>query len=247
MTVFASALSILDQADRRIEAAIGVRCSLAPDREHARSLAEVGKVLLVPEIGPHRARSFAEALARVAETFARDYPENIFWDLDHVAARLLASGEQLEIDALAGRLISLAERFGIRSEIRFRYLHDFIFGFDWARWVARSPEERSAVGPFDGEFLTYLEQRQAELVELIEQDDEKYGRLEPEIYRNPFLFSRDPPEERRLHRVLSERGLIPVKGWTLTGEQRWEQPFAALRDEVAAELGFARAHERPDV
>lgn len=241
MSVFGSAVSVLREADRRIEAAVGPRCSLSPEREYARSLAELGELLMVPEIGPDRAAAFAAALARVAESFARDYPENIFWDLDHVAARLLAAGEKPEIDALAGRLILLAERFGIRSEIRFRYLHDFIFGFDWARWVARAPEERAHVGPFDGEFLTYLEQRQAELVELIAQDDQKYGRLEPQIYRNPFLFSREPADERRLHRLLAERGLIPVRAWTLSGEPRWDAPFATLRDELAAELGFARA------
>ena len=64
-------------------------------------------------------------------------------------------------------LVDVQARYGARSAIRFRYVHDFIYGYDWARWVAREPETRTAIGPYDPVFLKRMRDRADELLELI--------------------------------------------------------------------------------
>ena len=67
----------------------------------------------------------------------------------------------------AHRVVAVCRGFGNKSELRFRYAHDFLYGYDWARWVVRQPERRAAIGPFDLAFFDYLEGRLRTLVELI--------------------------------------------------------------------------------
>jgi hypothetical protein len=241
----ASPESRLAAVDAALDAR-GPRQTLAPDRARARTLSE-----LLLGVGPRCASSalaarLAGGLATIAETFADDFPENVFWDLDRLAATLAAAPDEAALDAQLARLAALSCAFGRRSSIRFRYLHDFLYGFDWCRWVAKAPEVRHAVGPFDPELLGYLTLRARELEALIAADDAKYGRLaDTTSWRNPFAFSREPDDEARLHLTLAARDLLPVRAWTFDDDGRWRRPYAALRTAVADELGVPRRPDEP--
>ena len=187
-----------------------------------------------------RMRAFVRGLCEVVRTLAEDFPDNIFWDLDHLCSCMWNAGGPEAIEGFAHRVAVLCRGFGNKSELRFRYAHDFLYGYDWARWVVRQPEKRATIGPFDLEFFDYLEGRLRTLVELIADNDTKYGKLQGQEFRNPFAFCREPREEAHLHQVLAQADLIPVKAWRMDGERRWDLPFTDLRAEAAKRLGIAR-------
>lgn len=218
--------------------------SLAPGRMRARALAEVGQQVL-----GHRddavARALAEALATIGLAMQRAFPQNIFGDLELLAAALwgqaLAADEAVALLRAQGRRIAeLQALFGRGTPIRFRYVHDFVYGFDWAKWVAKDPTARAHVGPYDPVFLAFMERRGHELLELIAAGrDRKYPPLPDGRPRNPFGFSREPAAEIALHRELARTGLIPVEAWRVDARPQWDRPYAALRREVAERLGLA--------
>jgi hypothetical protein len=185
------------------------------------------------------------ALSRIAEAQLLAFPDNIFWDFDLLACRLFAGarrGEQGAEDRLRSTsdlVVRLHERFGAEP-IAFRYAHDFVYGFDWARWVAKDPDTRATIGPFDVEFLHALLNRGAELIELIARDDEKYPKLGGGA-RNSFGFSREPQHERALLEELARRGSLPVEAWRAESEPRWQPPYHVIRETVAKELHIPAA------
>jgi hypothetical protein len=223
--------------DAWLDAKLGPRSSLCPGREHPTTFAELWPRLDLD--APHALAVF-HATQRVVHAIVTHFPDNVFWDLDLVVQSLADRTSVAAIDTTAHRLVRLMQGFGMRSAIRFRYVHDFTYGFDWAKWVAKAPERRRQVAPFDDFFLAYLEHRCEELLALIASDDVKYGRLRNDQPRNPFTFSREPQDERRLHALLAERGLIPVATWDAQGDARWGAEFAERRAALAAELGITR-------
>jgi hypothetical protein len=183
-------------------------------------------------------RDVAAGLRCIDAAIHRHFPENLFDDLDLVAASLAAHPQPL---AHAERIATVHALFGRETPLCFRYAHDFLYGFDWARWVARDPSMRAGVGPYDDPFLDYSEQRAAELARLVTVDDPKYGALEAGAHRNPFPFRRDPDSERRLHRALAADGAIPVPGWDTHATPVWDRPFTAIREARAHALGLGFA------
>lgn len=230
------ALATLESADRALDEAPGERLSLCPGRGEATKLVELGRSLLTDDVTPEVARSFAAALSRIATAIAEHFPENIFWDLDYLATVLLEQNTPPGIEAMADRIAALQEGFGGNTDIRFRYAHDFLYGFDWARWVRKSSKERKDIGPFDPEFLEYLDQRRRELMDLIAADDRKYPALRDERHRNPFAFSREPEAEKRLHEAMAAEDLIPVHAWSPLGTREWDRSYTHLRRECAERL-----------
>ncbi|MEO0421609.1 MAG: ferrochelatase [Pseudomonadota bacterium] len=223
--------------DAWLDEEVGERASLCPGRREPTSFAA-----LWPHLGltPARAAAVYRQTERVVRAIAMHFPDNVFWDLDLIIQALADRPSVEAIEAMGERFVGLVDGFGIHSSIRFRYVHDFTYGFDWAKWVAKAPEQRAHIGPFDEVFLAYLECRRQELLVLIAKDDAKYGRLRDERPRNPFGFSREPQDERRLHEVLADRGQIPVATWDRRGRAQWGARFAEQRAELAVELGFAR-------
>jgi hypothetical protein len=236
----ARAVGWLERVDRGFETRFGALASLGPRRPRASRLADLADRLLPPDVGRPKARAFARGMARVMLAFGKHFPTNLFWDTDLIAARLAAEPDPAATHELSARLVELCAQFGRSSPIRFRYLHDFLFGYDWCRWVAQAPDERRDVGPFDPPFLSYLLRRGAELRALIDRGDATYGRLEPGRFRNPFPFARDPGDEARLYRALAERDLIPVRAWQPDSRPSWGLPYADLRRKVAYELGIGQ-------
>jgi hypothetical protein len=223
-----------------LEPLLGARTTLSPERTLAPTPRELAEQVTAGHSDAARLRAFAEGLCEIVHALAENFPENIFWDLDYPARCLWDAGGPREMAVFARRMASLCRGFGARSELRFRYAHDFLFGYDWARWVVREPAQRAAIRPFDAAFLEYLDGRRESLLALIAQNDAKYSQLRGAEFRNPFGFSREPDEETRLHQALAREDLIPVKGWRLDGEPRWNLPFADLRTEAARRLGLSR-------
>lgn len=224
----------------RLEPLLGARASLSPDRTRAPTPRELAEHVTGGQGEEARLRAFTVGLCAIVEALAEDFPDNIFWDLEYPARCLWDAGEPGDMEAFAHRVVRLCQGFGARSVLRFRYAHDFLFGYDWARWVTRAPAQRAAIRPFDATFLDYLEGRRCELLALVASNDAKYSALEGAEFRNPFGFSREPDEEARLHQALAREDLIPVKAWLQDGAPRWDQPFADLRTEAARRLGLSR-------
>lgn len=239
----AQALAALAAAD----AALGVPwLSLAPDRTHARSLVALGRALLEaePEADPAACLAFAEGLAAIALAMRDAFPRNLFGDLEHLAACLwrgaaaAPAGAEAFLRQQCAGVAELQHLFGRATSIRFRYVHDFLYGFDWAKWVAREPAARGGVGPFSPEFLAVMNARGHELLDVIaEGHDRRYPPLPDARPRNAFGFSREPADELALHRHLAREGLLPVEAWRFDASPRWDRPFQALRREHAARLG----------
>ena len=224
----------------RLSPLLGDAASLDTRRPRALLPAELAARLMEEHSGEDKARAFAQGLDEVVRALAEDFPENIFWDLDYLACRMWNAGGPEEVLGYARRVATLCRGFGNKSQLRFRYAHDFLYGYDWARWVVRQPEKRATIGPFDLAFFDYLEGRLRTLVELIADNDTKYGKLQGQEFRNPFAFCREPREEAHLHQVLAQADFIPVKAWRFDGDCRWDLPFTDLRTEAARRLGLAR-------
>lgn len=215
--------------------------SVAADRQFARAAGELVELLVDARDAAWEGALHA-GLVALERAQAEAFPENIFGDLDFVAASVLAQARAANsvalVQELLERMCGLQVLYGESTPIRFRYVHDFTYGYDWAKWVRREPTRDGSVGPFDLEFLIYMEARGHELLELIAADDRKYPSLKGPEHRNPFVFSREPAAETRLFPELAQRGLLPVETWRLDARPRCDRPFADLRVAVAAELGL---------
>jgi hypothetical protein len=231
----------LAAVDARIDAVAPARRSLSPERRRAHALITVAERHVRDDRPLDRA--FVAGLAEVGAAQVESFPGNLFWDFDAFAGSVYAQAERSSaplvlLDEVCGIACRLMALFGALSPIRFRYVHDFMYGFDWARWVARDPAPRAEVGPYDMPFLRYVFRRGHELVDLIAGDDAKYGKLDAGAHRNPFAFSREPEGERRLFEELARLDLVPVPAWESAGRARWDRPYAELREAQARALGL---------
>ncbi len=215
--------------------------TLEPGRTRARLPTELCDRLLLPSDSNALKEAFVAGLLEATGAMLVAFPDNLLWDLEALAARQLAQA-RLAADppaALArlwSRIAALQHVFGSRGPIRFRYIHDFVYGFDWAKWVAKDPPRRAHVGPYDAAFVERMHRRGGELLELIAEGDSKYGPLQGPQSRNPFGFSRTPADELALHRRLATQDALPVRAWDRDAAPHWRRPYAQLRDEAALAL-----------
>lgn len=242
----------LEAVDEMLDAQLVMgRQTLAPGRERATSLCHLARQLCEKhaDTSLDRPDVFAEVgwfLLETSEAIALHFPENIFWDLDYPAFFMVerALGSELgPVEYLANarqRIARLMSLYGVHGSIRFRYAHDFLYGFDWARWVDRDPSHAHEL-PFDTGFLEYSRARGHQLLELIDAKDEKYPPIDERARRNPFAFSRDLEDETALHKALSADGQIPVNAWDPAHTPRPGRTFSEARDAVAKRLGLQQA------
>lgn len=215
--------------------------TLEPGSTRARLPTELCDRLLLPSDSDSLKVAFIDGLVEAMDAMLLAFPENLLWDLEGLAARQLAQARPSAdpaktIAQLWSRIAGLQHVFGSRGPIRFRYIHDFIYGFDWAKWVAKDPTLRAHIGPYDGAFIERMHRRGGELLELIAAGDTKYGPLEGPQARNPFGFSRTPADELALHRRLAEQDALPVRAWDPHAKPDWQRPYGQLRDEAAQAL-----------
>ena len=233
--------TLLAEVDAKIARTRFGALTLDPNRSLATPLTELVSTLADAGEAPH----LAATASAVAEAQLEAFPENLFWDFDFylasVHSRAAGSGDYAgQLRAVTAVTVELMRIYGQRSVIRFRYVHDFMYGFDWARWVRRDPAGRTSVEPFDIEFLRQSERRGHDIEALIEADDRWYPKLPDGAVRNPFPFSREPEQELRLYRLLAERNAIPVQAWCVDAAPDAGRDFDELREEVANLLGLGR-------
>ncbi len=215
--------------------------TLDPSRPAATSLTDVVSELADSRQSPH----LAAAAAAVAEAQLQSFPENLFWDFDFYLASIHRHASAVTdyasyLERVTSITVGLMRVYGQQSMIRFRYVHDFMYGFDWARWVYRDPGAHEGVEPFGIDFLQQTESRGRDILTLIEADDDWYPRLADGVSRNPFPFSRNPEDELSLYRSLAARGCVPVEAWRLDAKPDANRDFDALREDAAALLGLSR-------
>jgi hypothetical protein len=243
-------LGKLASLDRVLAETAPPRVSMGPGRAVATSFRELGLRAASHTADPRVLGAFGEALLSIVEAERQNFPDNIFADLDYLAAALLRDalaadmGPVVYLREATDLIVTLHGLFGVHSAIRFRYTHDFRYGFDWARWVQKEPAARGGIGPFDLPFLHYSRDRGRELLALIAADDKKYPKLPDGTPRNPFAFSREPDDERRVHEALARDGLIPVAAWDPDALPTPDLPYSELRAERAKALMGAADREQ---
>ncbi|MEM1348003.1 MAG: hypothetical protein AAGI01_05545 [Myxococcota bacterium] len=245
-SMHAAAADILSEHDAWLERHFAPLTSMAPGRAMATPLAGLGRQLLGGH-APEAQSRCARVCVAVSAARGTCFPENVYWDMDALFAAIVREHEEHGEQAMSdfgATLVEVHELFGRGGRINFRYVHDFVYGFDWAKWVRRDPEHRAHIAPLSPGFVRYVLARGFELLELIAADDDTYLRLPSDQPRNPFGFSREPAHERLLHDTLAARDLVPLRAWELEDRGRWEPEFAALRRACSEELGLPSYTER---
>ncbi|MDD9950354.1 MAG: hypothetical protein OXT67_02190 [Zetaproteobacteria bacterium] len=183
---------------------------------------------------PAKISRFEDSCYQMLQNAIDHYPENIFWDLQYLItafANAHLEKKGTEYEALIHELLT---GYGVRSKIKFQFLHDFIYGFDWARWVADDPKTRSHVPPFGLPFLHYMANRKAEILQLIAVNHCEYPDLSRNNRpRNRYKFDRSPPAETRMLRFLAKNHLLPLKAWNPNSQGRWAIHPTKLRNNLA--------------
>ena len=219
--------------------------SLNPNRSLITSFTEL-EVKVVQQVSDVYLMSvFRDTLQIILESLLHNFPENIFWDFDFIVSSMLeqALSSAVPIDLLedfGNKIVLLMDMFGRESEIRFRYIHDFMYGFEWARWVKKKPEQRANSDPFCLHFLDSLLSKGEEILQSIKKDDVKYPQISGKRYRNPFCFSREPEDERCLLTYLAARECIPVAAWEWNAVGVWDKPFYQIREDASKQLNIVK-------
>jgi len=220
--------------------------SLSPERNLVRSFSENAPLVLQACNDPDVCLEIAEQFKKILKAQLENFPENIFWDLDYLLLSMATVSQQghphriAAVREMGNKIVDLLTLFGEKTAIRFRYVHDFTYGFDWAKWVKKNPAARQNILPFSMEFLDALAKRGEELLALIEANDRKYHKLPDENHRNPFVFSREPQDEQQLLTCLAKDGHVPIPVWDFHAQPQWMPPFAELRKQCSVRLGITK-------
>jgi len=217
------------------------RKSLNTSKKTATSFYQLGSALYKNTDNKLLLDSYCTYFFKVSQAQFFHFPENIYWDTDYLFFSAYfeiekAKKQEEYLKEYMELLIDLLVLFGKHSNIKFRYLHDFTYGFDWAKWVKKNIKNRR-VGPFALPFIQRMYKRGKELEKLIIQNDIKYHQLEKtQKFRNPFLFLREPAEEIKLLEHLYKIDFIPVRCWRSDGKPNWNKSFDAERNKISKEL-----------
>ncbi|MEH1818363.1 MAG: hypothetical protein V7L31_04570 [Nostoc sp.] len=218
--------------------------SLSPEKTLITSFAELGNLITEQNTDIKIIITLQETLESIVRTQLQNFPENIFWDFDFLVSSMLRQALTADEGAIpflkifGAKMVSLTEMFGNKTEMRFRYVHDFIYGFEWARWVQKEPQNRAHIEPFSLVFFDYLLVKGKELLQRINHGQVVSYKLCETGYRNPFTFSREPEDEYRLLSYLAEEQLIPVAVWNWNASPVWNKPFQEMRQQLALKLNI---------
>ncbi|MBE9207465.1 hypothetical protein IQ244_13215 [Nostoc sp. LEGE 06077] len=218
--------------------------SLNPQKQLITSFAELESLIVEETTDIRLISNLQNTLELILNAQLENFPGNIFWDCDFMVSSILRQAVAMGDDAVAflktftNKMVTLSELFGINQEIRFCYVHDFIYGFDWARWVQKDPQNRANVEPFSLIFLDYLLAKAQELIHRISLDQVTNYQMCDNGFRNPFPFSRKPEDEYLLLTYLASAGFIPVAAWNWHSQPVWNKPFQEIRQQLALQLNI---------
>jgi hypothetical protein len=218
--------------------------SLNPQKTLITSFADLGYLSAEKNIDTQLLITLQSTLEDIVHAQLQSFPENIFWDFDFMVNSMLRQalvadeGAVIFLKYFGKKMVSLTDMFGIKTDIRFRYVHDFMYGFEWARWVQKDPQTRAYIEPFSLVFLDYLLAKGKELLQRISHGQVISYKLCDTGYRNPFTFSREPEDEYRLLTNLAREKLIPVTTWNWNAHPVWNKPFQEKRQQLALKLNI---------
>ncbi|TVP60993.1 MAG: hypothetical protein EA343_15845 [Nodularia sp. (in: Bacteria)] len=218
--------------------------TLNPQKNVITSFVELENLITTSTTDKEIILALRDSLELIIYAQVQNFPENIFWDFDFILSSMVRQALVADEGAIAflecfgKKMVLLIELFGIKKEIRFRYVHDFIYGFDWARWVQKEPQTRSNSEPFSLVFLDYLLLKGEKLVKQLNYGQVTSYSLGNTGYRNPFDFSREPEDEHLLLTSLAREKLIPVEAWNWDTSPVWNQPFQEMRQQLALKLNI---------
>lgn len=231
----------------KIDQVIADRCpiflSASPHKKMASSMKELAKTLFPYAKSDEKKLKWAQGMSLIINAQVDNFPENLFSDYDYLGHFIWENVPDEEKISYCEKIVQLYQEFGVHSEIHFQYIHDFIYGFDWARWVSKhkAADECSLPekipGPYDPIFLEYMRERGYEILELIDKNDQKYGKIPKDTNRNPFCFKRTPNYEIKVFNQLAENSSIPCKAWNIHENPCWSKDFETVRLEVADSMG----------
>jgi hypothetical protein len=230
---------ILDQI---LTQQVGNPLSLNPEKTSTTSFLQLENLVAINS-DIKLIKALADTLKPILDALLQNFPENIFWDFDFLVNSMLRQALSAENDAVCflksfGEQVALLMKlFGKKTEIRFRYIHDFMYGFEWAKWVQKQPQTRAKIEPFSPIFLDYLLSKGKEILQRIGHDD-VYHQIQGNSYRNPFCFSREPEDECSLLTYLAAHQLIPVTAWNWNAQPIWNKPFHQQREQISLQLGI---------
>jgi hypothetical protein len=236
------------ELDIKINRLVRDRNSASPTKKGSSLLTNIIEELKLDDSQNTSIESLYIIMEGVVDSILENYPENIFWDLDFLASNMFTKIQEEETNTskskrafyLREKLQDIFELFGNKTAIHFRYIHDFIYGYDWCKWVRSSedPIMDHLLDPFGNCFLDSIKKRGLEILELIAKNDENYVSLDSGVYRNPFTFSRGTEDEIRLFRDLANTGDIPVPGWQVYGAVQFKKDYSLIRNNRAVTLGI---------
>jgi hypothetical protein len=218
--------------------------SLNPQKTLITNFTELENLVLETTSNLDILASLRDSLSVIVYVQLQNFPGNIFWDFDFMVSSMLRQALVADegavdfLESFANKMTLLTDLFGSHQEIRFRYIHDFIYGFEWARWVQKEPQTRAHIEPFSLVFLDYLLMKGQDILQHINIEKSTSYQLCDTGFRNPFTFSREPEDEYRLLTHLAAKELIPVVAWNWNASPVWNKPFQEMRQELALKLNI---------
>ena len=218
--------------------------SLNPQKTLITTFTELGNLVVETTSNLDIIASLRDNLSVIIYAQLQNFPGNIFWDFDFMVSSMVRQalmadeGAVAFLESFANKMVLLTDLFGINQEIRFRYVHDFIYGFEWARWVQKDPRNRVNIEPFSLIFLDYLLIKGQNILQHINIEKSTFYKLCDTGYRNPFTFSREPQDEYCLLTHLAAKELTPVAAWNWNASPVWNKPFQEMRQELALKLNI---------
>ena len=223
-----------------------LRSSVHPERSHARSFYELARAFNEAGTSPETQAAIEDLIVALASDIPRHFPENIFWDFDCLCGAIASCAASASISApnyileATDILRELLKMFGLHSSIRFRYMHDFIYGYDFEQWEPESSLPFAEKQDFSISFLQAMLKKGRAMERCAARNGAAYPQLAEGRYRNTFSFCREPDSERLLFSHLVRQGLLPLEGWRLDGAdvRIAGKKYRPLRNTCARELGL---------
>ncbi|TGN14038.1 hypothetical protein [Leptospira ilyithenensis] len=233
------------EIDRFVDLKYPSRRTLCPAKNQVTRFEEIGNQISDLLQNETNWKYSAEVTSKIVHSVMDHFPENIFWDFDYMIMKIVNNSIDPEQDFLqsmsltAGKILNIFSIFGKNSAIKFRYIHDFIYGYDWLKWILEKKQPGDETDPYGVCFLDYIGHRGMEMISLVGKNDTNYPELNGE-YRNPFLFSRSDEDEINLLTNLARSGNIPIEAWDRYANPKSDRNYSKIRLERSEQMGIQR-------